>query len=248
MMIVRAFFFLFFSNFKNIGSFWYNTHKFFKRAKTLNNFYCMLYVLFSSPIQLKNTNFTLIFFTFFAPDICSFAWGAFWWSVFRTLTKLRKLRIAWRELIYRDTFRDRFRNPLLTHSTFVRFNSDVRFFDFANLGRPWLCPDDFSRKVYPLSFVCSIYFSSRENITLRFSSSRLRSSILFVDHNILENTCRDDSRFIMVSHHGFDNQIFYVEKYRVPWILINICTNSIVCRYSILYLFFFLQNYDRIKL
>lgn len=88
---------------------------------------------------------------------------------------------------------------LLTRSTFVRFNSGVRLFDFPNLGRPWLCLNDFSRKVYPLSFVCSIYFSSRENITLRFSSSRLRCSILFVDHNILENTCRDDPHFIMVS-------------------------------------------------
>lgn len=157
----------------------------------MNNLYCLLYA-FSFSIQVKNMNFAL---TFCRSFIKIFAWGAFWWSIFHTLTKLWKFRIAWRELIYRDTFRDRFWNrcSLVRH-----LYGSIPMFDFANLGRQWLCPGDFSREVYPRSFVCSTYFSSHENITLHFASSRFRCSILFVDHNILENTCCDDSHFIIV--------------------------------------------------
>lgn len=42
--------------------------------------------------------------------LISFVYGVLWRSDSRTSTELRKVQIAWRGLIYCDTFRDRFRN------------------------------------------------------------------------------------------------------------------------------------------
>lgn len=42
--------------------------------------------------------------------LISFVCGVLWRSDSRTSTELRKVQIAWRGLIYRDTFRNRFRN------------------------------------------------------------------------------------------------------------------------------------------
>lgn len=148
----------------------------------------MLYALFFFSIRLKNTNFAFIFFRSFAPDILRVR--CFLMERFSHFDKTPETsgRVTWANLS-RHIPRPLSESPL-ARPTFVRFNSGVRLFDFANLGKLWLCPDDFSRGVYPPSFVCSTYFSSRGNTMLRFASSRLRCSILFVGHNILENTCR----------------------------------------------------------
>lgn len=99
-------------------------------------------------------------FIFFRSCFRYSSYGVLWRSDSRTSTKLRKVRIAWRGLIYRDTFCDRFRNR---RSLFARpsaictiqlRHSTVRL--CTSLGRGY--PGDFSRGVYPLPFVCSTYF------------------------------------------------------------------------------------------
>lgn len=60
-------------------------------------------------------------------------WRSLTERISRTSTKLRKLQIAWRELIYRDTFRGRFRNR---HTLARHLYDSTPTFDYSTL-RTW---------------------------------------------------------------------------------------------------------------
>jgi len=147
------------------------------------NFIASCYTRYSSfPIRLKNVSFAFII-------PISFAWGALWQSASRTSTKIPEtLDRVTRANLSRHIPRPLLGSPL-ARLPFVRFNSSVRLFDFASLGRK--CPGDFSCRVYPPSSVCSTYFSSHGDTTFRFGLPLL-SSALFAGYNILENMCHND--------------------------------------------------------
>lgn len=130
-------------------------------------FYCiMLYAIFLFSHSIEECEFCLHTFRISIP--ISFAWGALWQSASRTSTKIPEtLDRVTRANLSRHIPRPLLGSPL-ARLPFVRFNSSVRPFDFASLGRK--CPGDFSCRVYPPSSVCLTYFSSHGDTALRFAS------------------------------------------------------------------------------
>lgn len=81
---------------------------FSRRAKTLNNLHCIILctISLSHPTEEYESRFHI----FRISLLIFFVRGFLRRSDSRSSTKLRKVQIAWRGLIYRDTFRVHFRN------------------------------------------------------------------------------------------------------------------------------------------
>lgn len=89
-----------------------------------------------------------------------FMCGVLWQSDSRISTKLRKVQIAWRGLIYRDTFRDRFRNR---RTLACHLYDSTPTFDYSTL-RAWAGDARrlFSRSLPSAFCLFNLFFLSRE--------------------------------------------------------------------------------------
>lgn len=155
-----------------------------KYVKTLNNFLCIIYMAFFFPIRLEECEFRLYIFRISLT--ISIMCGVLWQSDSRTWTKLRKVQIAWRGLIYRDTFRDRFRNRRMLARHLYDSTST---FDYSTL-RAWAGDARrlFSRSLPSAFCLFNLFFLSREYHRCVFAFPRLHGLVLFTGHNIPKNT------------------------------------------------------------